>query len=120
MSQFKIVQAADRSPSCCMVCGRNDGPFIDFDVPFIKVPTAIGVLDSNGGLYLCVGNDNNPGCAVQVGRMSGQMVDFTELVAMEAHALTLADKLAEANALLKKKTVTVGEVQHLLHEMAGN
>jgi len=93
-----------------MACGTNAGPLIDFDIPFIKVPTAVGIMDANGGLYLCVGTVENPGCAVQVGRMTGMMVDTSKLEELQAHVENLNTEITELTALLSKKTLTVGDV----------
>lgn len=113
MPQFNLIQAADRSPSCCMACGGTAGPFIDFDVPYIKVPTDIGVLDATGGVYLCVGTPENPGCVIQAARMTGRMVDTSKLEEQEEHNATLHEEIADLRGALSKKTITVGDAMLL-------
>ncbi len=110
MGQFQYVQQAQRSPGYCMCCGAVVGPFIDLSVPFVKVPTAIGILDAEGGVYLCVGTADNPGCAVQIGRLTGMVVDTAKLDEAVAHAETLNTEIASLRGAIAKKSVTVKDL----------
>ena len=110
MSQFNLVLQPSGSPSCCLACGGAVGPFIDLQLPFVKVPTAIGVLDSEGPVHLCVGTVENPGCVVQMGRMSGLMVDVSTLAELQEHVRELNAEIAELHATLAKKTLKVEDV----------
>ena len=103
MGQFIYTQQATRSPGVCMACGNVNGPFVDLSIPFIKVPTAIGVLDAESGVYLCVGSEINPGCAVGIGRLTGLMVDTVKLA--EAHGVIgeLNEEVAELRKQLSAK-----------------
>lgn len=114
MSAFNLVQQPSGSPACCLACGGVGGPFIDLQLPFVKVPTAIGVLDSEGPVQLCVGTVENPGCVVQMGRMSGLMVDTVILVEMQEHVKALNTEVAELQGALGKKTVKVEDVIGLM------
>lgn len=114
MSAFNLVQQPSGSPSFCLACGGSRGPFIDLQLPFVKVPTAIGVLDADGSVYLCVGTDENPGCAVQIGRMSGLMVDTSILHDLQRINEQHREEIAELRGLLSKKSLTVGDVMAVL------
>lgn len=115
MSQFNLVQAPARSPACCMACGSTRGPFIDFDIPFIKVATAVGIMDAEAGVYLCVGNEDNPGCIVQAARMSGLMVDTAILHDIQKINAAQRDEIAELQSKLTQKTVKLADVLPLLN-----
>jgi hypothetical protein len=93
-----------------MCCGTTTGPFVDLSVPFIKVATALGVMDAEGGTYLCVGRAETPGCAVQIGRVTGLVVD---IAAAEELLVSLSDARSESASLreqMKLKTLTVGDL----------
>lgn len=97
-----------------MACGTTLGPFIDFDIPFIKVATAVGTIDAEAGIYLCVGTDENPGCVVQAARMSGLMVDTAILQDVQRINATQRDEIAELQAKLAQKSVKLADVLPLL------
>ena len=113
MGQFNFVQTTNRSPGCCMACGAAVGPFIDLSIPFIKVQTALGVMDTEAGVYLCAGTAGNPGCAVHIGRLTGVMVDTVKLE--EAHEVIreLNDEVAELRKQLAGKSVKVEDLLRL-------
>jgi len=93
-----------------MCCGTVVGPFIDLDVPFIEVPTSLGILDAEGGTYLCVGDSDNPGCAVQIGRLTGLMVDTSKLNEAQAHSEDLNTEIVTLRAWLAKKNISVKDL----------
>jgi hypothetical protein len=93
-----------------MCCGATTGPFVDLQVPFVKVPTAIGILDAEGGVYLCVGTPENPGCAVGIGRLTGQLVDITKIKEMHDVNETLNQEIAGLRGALSKKTLHIGDL----------
>lgn len=110
MGQFTYVQEANRSPGYCMCCGEVNGPFIDLSLPFVKVASAIGVIDAEAQSYLCVGNAERPGCAVQIGRLTGLTVDTAKMDELHEVAQSLNQEIAELRAALSKKQVTVGDL----------
>lgn len=110
MPQFKRAEKAERSPSFCVACGGNNAPFIDLSLISFQVGSANGLVEIPGNIYLCVGTPENPGCAVQIGRLTGQLVDIGTVAEMQQLIDTQQQHLAEANASLRKKTVTVGEL----------
>lgn len=115
MPEFRIVQHADRSPSMCVACGANAGPFIDVDISTFSIATPTGwtpIVD--GTVYLCVGTHNNPGCAVQIGRKSGLMADQVVLEEALLENEQLRAEIAELKAIGKKKTISLADAERLL------
>lgn len=115
MPEFRIVQHADRSPSMCVACGANTGPFIDVDISTFSIATPTGwtpIVD--GTVYLCVGTRENPGCAVQIGRKSGHLADALLLEDAQLENEQLHAEVAELKAIGKKKTISLADAEKLL------
>jgi len=110
MPQFNFCQTATRAPGICMACGTPVGPFIDLSLTFVKVPTALGVMDAEGVNYLCVGTVENPGCAVHIGTMTGKVVEAVAYEQLREHAGMLNQEIAELRGALSKKTVSVKDL----------
>lgn len=113
MSQMRVVEKAERSPSCCAVCGGNNAPFVDLQLISFRVNTPVGVQEIEGTVYLCVGTPENPGCAVQVGRLSGQLADVSTVAEMQEQLDSLEAQLAKMTTTLKTKTIKLGELEEI-------
>lgn len=115
MSEFRLVQNAERSPTMCAACGGNKGPFIDLDVTTFSIATASGwtpIVD--GTLYLCVGSAENPGCVVQAARKSGLTADVVQLEELAVQLDAAKEEIEKLRAIAKKKTLSLADAEHLL------
>lgn len=113
MAEARMVQHAERSPSACVACGTNKGPFIDLDVSIFKLPTATGMMDVDGALYLCIGTPANPGCVVQIARKTGLMIDVELYEEKREEIDHLSQRIADLEALMTKKTIRLEDAQKL-------
>ena len=110
MPELRLVEKSDRSPSGCVFCGSQLGPFVDTSVEVIQFWTASGVQSTRTRMYVCVGSTENPGCAVQIGRRTGLMVDKSKMEEMQKYVEDLHSEIASLQATVAQKTVKIGEV----------
>lgn len=110
MPQLSYVEKATRSPTGCIMCGTQAGPFIDCNVPQITFWTAEGNKTVDTWVYVCVGSEENPGCAVQMGRLTGHLVDTFKMYELGQLNHNLNGEVAELRAQLAKKTLKVDDL----------
>jgi hypothetical protein len=93
MSEYRVVQSAQYSPTHCFFCLEYVGPFIDTQVEDPRY----------GHIYICGPNDNHPGCIGQMAAMFGMLPpEEKEMAKKEIKALT--DKVKE---LEQERSVTL-------------
>ena len=100
-SEFKIVSSATFSPTHCFACLTHGGPFVDTEVD----------IPAYGHFYLCVS------CMGQMARLAG----YADPVAVARMKETIeqlqdsyADARAEADELVKKRSVTTEQLLRVL------
>lgn len=104
MPQLNFVEQATRSPTGCLLCGTQKGPFIDCHIPQITFWSATGNQTIDSYVYVCVGSEENPGCSVQMGRITGALVDRGVVADLQDMIEGLNSEVADLrNALLKKQ-----------------
>lgn len=81
MSNARVVQNADRSPTRCAICHTHQGPFIDTQTS----------QQISGHLYICCGGDHNSGCLPQMARLIGMVDQPVHEAAMLEIRLLLED-----------------------------
>lgn len=115
MSEFRIIENPDRSPSSCVACGSHVGPFVDLDTTIAQVSTTVGVMDLDIGFLLCVGSAESPGCVVQMARQTGLMIDKS---VYDRDTGRWAEKVADLDQQLtqavEERVVPLADVQKLL------
>jgi hypothetical protein len=86
MPEFRLVAHPTVSPTRCFMCQDHQGPMID---------TMIDDPNSDGRIYVCVGNDKRAGCLNQMARLAG----FAENVSVQPLLDELAAVKEEMEAL---------------------
>lgn len=99
MSNLRLSQHPDLSPTRCFMCGEFEGPFVDTRVDMLGY----------GHLWICTANDKHPGCARQIGRLDG-LFDPEERANLVDEIMALEQTVETQRELLKKKTVQAGEL----------
>lgn len=110
MPQLSYTEEARRSPTGCILCGTQKGPFIDCNVPQITFWHATGNKTVETWVYVCVGSPENPGCAVQMGRLTGALIDRTVIGELQEMIGNLNQEVAELRNALSKKSLKVSDV----------
>lgn len=66
MPAIELRDRAERSPTCCFLCGRSTGPMFEVDVILPEVRTATGIVRAEGNVYICRGSEDT--CHWQMSR----------------------------------------------------
>ena len=111
MSEYKVVQNAQFSPTKCAFCGSHGGPFIDTHTEY----------HGYGHVYICAGSIETPGCVVQMARMVG-CLDAAQAAEVAVHTAELLDEIERLEIRLAQvaasKEIKVSDLLAVFPEIA--
>lgn len=86
----------------CALCGEQKPPYLDlFEIP-LRFTTAEGEVQTDGRLYVCVGNEDRPGCAVQMLTAIGSVPPWIYKAEKEQMRVALANAAARENEAVNR------------------
>lgn len=116
MPDFRVLAHAPVTPTCCVFCGSNAGPFVE-SVPEKEIP-------GYGRVYVCAANEHGrAGCLVQAARLVG-CESVEQVSRREAHYQSAQHRIVQLEAELRARDepviVGAGELAELRAKANGS